>query len=638
MITTQETSAFKQEPANYLPLGLIAPSPTNPRKRFRQDKIDELAESIKKHGVIQPVLVRANPAYSEGNGQPTFELVCGERRWRASKQAEQSSILALTRELTDFEALEIQFLENVDRDDLHPLEEAEGLQSLLRAPEGLVGYASPEELAAKMGKSKRWVYLRLALLNLCQTARDAFLDDKINASVANLVARMPNHDQQAAACARILQGFGGEPLSVRATAEYLRQEFMLDLAHAPFDIAAPFQVAGPCGGCNKRSGASPDLFDDVKSGDLCQDSACFQEKKREAHEAKLTHAVAAGHIVLRGGAATKLMPGSATALPAGYVWFDAACPTLTADKRPLAEIFGAKQRGVITLEHPSSAIVRLVKEDDARKLLKSKGLLRPPAPKATLSNEGAATPTPPQSDQTKVAPTAEQKPAPMSQRQLEGLKAERIDRLHGQRIMALLDQRLDEGEPPFSILRLAILKLASDMTYEAYELVFGSMGWEIPGVEARHGSTSLVDAKFEHYIEAEADGVRLAKILALVLVAEELTNHWDLDDLENSDTLHAPTWTIATALDVANQLEAIREQAEIEGTEQVQAEEDQRLGKNAAGDAFAAAHAPATAAAKPGTTKYRDKQTGMTWSGKGLQPKWLKVAISMGKRLEDFHV
>jgi ParB/RepB/Spo0J family partition protein len=378
--TTAPTTSPEQ--AQHIPLGLLRPRPTNPRKRFTPAKITELAESIKKLcGNFQPILARPNPDYAEGNGQPRYEIVAGERRWRACAEAGMPSVLALVRDISHFDCLEIQLVENIDREDLHPLEEAEGLKALLRDAQGgkdAQGYATADDLAARIGKSRRWVFARLALLNLCESAREAFLADKFSASVAGLIARMPDAGQQADATKRILEGWGGEPYSYRQAAEYLHKEFMLALDKAPFDIAASFQHAGPCGACPKRSGAAPELFDDVKSGDMCQDSACFNAKVDATHQAKLDAARAAGHTVLSGTAARELMPSIST-LPQGYHWFDKPCPALTDSKATLRELFGNKSPEVITLDHPGDRIVSLAPDAAVRKLLKAKGLLNAPA-------------------------------------------------------------------------------------------------------------------------------------------------------------------------------------------------------------------------------------------------------------------
>src|SRR4051812_46403651 len=103
-------------------------SKTNPRKHFHQAELDELAASIRSHGVLQPVLVRPAPSAKDPN--VLFEIVAGERRFRAAKAAGLSTIPAIVRSLTDLQVLEIQVIENLQRSNLHPLEEAEGYEAL----------------------------------------------------------------------------------------------------------------------------------------------------------------------------------------------------------------------------------------------------------------------------------------------------------------------------------------------------------------------------------------------------------------------------------------------------------------------------------------------------------------------------
>ncbi|RZL32869.1 MAG: ParB/RepB/Spo0J family partition protein, partial [Rubrivivax sp.] len=363
-------------------LALFKPSPTNPRKRFNPTKLSELAESIKRHDVLQPVTARPNPEFAEGNGMPPLELVAGERRWRASQLAEAADLPALVKDLNDLEVLEIQLVENIERDDLHPLEEAGGIHDLMTCSHKAGKPLNTEDMGLKLGKSPRWVALRLELLRLCDEARAAFLDDVINASVAGLIARMPNVDQQREATARILTGFNGEPFTFRAAADYLRKEFMLDLARAPFNIhAIDYKVATTCTACPKRSGSKPDLFDDVKTGDLCQDSRCFAAKSEEAHQRLLQQCRDAGHRLVQGKDATKLLSGEVK-LDSGHYVASEPCSDLTSDKRQLFDIFGAAQKGFVTIEHPTThALVTWVPAKIVKKLLQAKGLLRAAAPK-----------------------------------------------------------------------------------------------------------------------------------------------------------------------------------------------------------------------------------------------------------------
>lgn len=623
---TTTTTPHAQEAAVHLPLTLLTPSPTNPRKRFNQDKIDELAASITKHGgVFQPILARRNPAATDTNGQPPFEIIAGERRWRASKQANMASVLALVREITDFDALEIQLLENIDREDLHPLEEADGLHKLLREPNGIQGYATAEELAQRIGKSRRWVFQRLALLNLCDAAREAFLADTINASVAGLIARMPDPANQAEATKRIVQGFGGEPYSFRAAAEYLHKEFMLSLAKAKFDITAPYQCAGPCAACPKRSGAAPDLFAELNSGDMCQDSKCYDAKTEEAHQLLLQAARDAGQQVFSGDDARMVMP-SPRMLPAGHQWLDKPCPELTDSKRTLLDIIGATHKHIMVLDHPyTETVIHLVPTTTVKQVLKAKGLLR----EAEQPSAQAAAPAAPPD---KARPVL--KPQPLSPSALQA----HIETRHGEKFSALLFKRLHDAlasatELPLIALRMLIMDRMdnSNGSYEAFALLYDTHGWERP--DQQRG--------FPHDLERRLgllDGRALGELLIETLLVEQLSNAWTLDDLETYDDNNVAA-TMATHFKI--DLDVLDAQAYDAAAIEVKAEETKRLNPEGtapvldATDAFVAS-ASAAATQPKSAIKYRNAMTGETWSGRGLMPKWLKVRLEEGHTLADF--
>lgn len=172
-----------------LPVTSIAPGGTNPRRHFDEGQLLELADSIRAHGVLQPVLVRA-----KGRG---YELVCGERRWRASTLAGRTEIPAIVRELKDEEVLEIQLVENLARADLHPLEEAQGYEQLHTRH----GY-SVETIAAKLGRSRKYVYDRIKLLALTEDAKKHFLAGRLTAGHAILLARLDEKAQEEALASR----------------------------------------------------------------------------------------------------------------------------------------------------------------------------------------------------------------------------------------------------------------------------------------------------------------------------------------------------------------------------------------------------------------------------------------------------
>lgn len=164
-----------------LPLKSIAESPTNPRKHFGD--LRELAESIAKKGVLQPILVRP-----KGKG---YELVAGHRRLRAAAAAGLDVVPAMVREMTDEEVLEAQLIENCQRSDIHAMEEAEGYRRLMASKTGY----DAARIAEKVGKSVAYVYDRLKLLSLTPAAQALFLDGKIAAGHAIILARLSPADQ-----------------------------------------------------------------------------------------------------------------------------------------------------------------------------------------------------------------------------------------------------------------------------------------------------------------------------------------------------------------------------------------------------------------------------------------------------------
>ncbi|WP_457425609.1 ParB/RepB/Spo0J family partition protein [Roseateles sp. P5_E7] len=572
------------------PLTHFKPSPTNPRKRFNPTKLAELAESIKRLDVLQPVLSRPNPDYAEGNGMPHLELVAGERRWRGSELAGAADLPTLVKDLTDLEVLDIQLVENIERDDLHPLEEADGMRRLLDASAKAGKPLAAEGLAVKLGKSPRWVFLRLELLNLCDDARDAFLEDTINASVAGLIARMPNVDQQREATARILTGFNGEPFTFRAAADYLRKEFMLDLARAPFNIDVSYSVAGPCHRCDKRSGSKPDLFDDVKTGDLCQDSKCYAAKGEEAHQRLLKACGEAGHRIVQGNDARKLLSGEVK-IDGGHYVANEPCAELTTDKRQLFDIFGTIQKGFVTIEHPTThALVTWVPAKIVKKALKAKGLLRPAAPAPAPAPVAAPAPR-------MVAAPAEQadearpvlKPQPLTPKQLESQIKYRSGELFTSTLLASLCKSLAEAEAPsLSILQLLTIDKLLTASDDATALLQGQLA-PFPDLASYSAGGARRAAAQKHI--APLNGRELADLLAMLLVAEELSNQDDLHTLETY-----ANYAVALAADLQLDMEAMQAQAEQDAAAQVQAEEDNRLGRNAAGEAFAAAHGSEVAA------------------------------------------
>lgn len=301
------TAVVHESALQNIPLELIFFSNTSAqelrREQLDKGKLEELAESIRSVGVAQPILVRPLREDTINKGH-AFELVAGERRVRAARMAKLVTIPAAVRELTDEQVVELQLVENLQREDLHELAEAEGYEQLLK-----IG-RSVDEIAAKVGKSRGTVYARMKLLALGPPARKAFYQGKIPASIALLLARIPNEKLQAEALKEVStdSNFNDGPMSVREAQEHIHQNYMLKLSEAPFKPSDADLVpkAGACGVCPKRTGNQPELFGDVKGADVCTDPACFKQKVLAHSERLISAAKGNGQTIITGPEAKKI--------------------------------------------------------------------------------------------------------------------------------------------------------------------------------------------------------------------------------------------------------------------------------------------------------------------------------------------
>lgn len=265
-----------------IPLSRIRESQTNPRHQFDEAKLAELAGNIKQYGVLQPILVRPMPL-----GAPDgYELVAGARRYRASKLAGRDTIPATVRELTDTECLELQLIENLQRADVHELDEAQGYATLMQLqPETY----TVETIATKVGRSQAYVYARLRLTHLVDEAKQAFYSAKLTVAHAFEMARLQPNDQcralqecfpQHRNAATILKDRKAEAVTVRKLREWIEREIHLDLTNAPFDPQDETLLpsAGACARCPKRTGNNPLLFPEVRQKSICTDRECYRAK------------------------------------------------------------------------------------------------------------------------------------------------------------------------------------------------------------------------------------------------------------------------------------------------------------------------------------------------------------------------
>lgn len=268
-----------------IPLSALRESKTNPRRHFNPTAFEELVKSIRTHGVLVPLIVRG---FGREGDERTYEIVCGARRYRAAKKASVKDVPVRIQPLTDLQVLEIQVIENLQREDVHPLDEGAGYRVLIEKTGHDVA-----TIAAKVDKSISYIYQRLKLTELIEPAKKACLEDKITAGHAILIARLQPGDQ-AEALKACFDRFDNYTKSVRHLGRWIEENIHLDLHAAPFPKADAmlFPAAGPCTTCPKRTGFTPDLFPDIKKKDTCTDQHCFEKKisafiarrKAEFHE------------------------------------------------------------------------------------------------------------------------------------------------------------------------------------------------------------------------------------------------------------------------------------------------------------------------------------------------------------------
>lgn len=307
------------------------PSPTQPRTVFDPVKLKELGDSILAQGVQIPLLLRARPQEytihepdlthndwivqdSKGgenffefeqqarnfagsdNLKPWFEIVDGERRWRAGLEAGLTDFPAMVRELTDEQVVQIQLISFLQKEGLTALEEAEAFRKLIDS-----GQHTVESLQKQTGKSRSHIWGRLALVKLSGPAREALLSDKIVTSVASAVATIPDLAKQEAFLKIITdEEHYKYPWSVRDVREEIERNYRVSLEESPFDLkdAELDATAGPCSKCPLRTGNMKELLGTDVNPNVCTSPNCYQGKVKAAEQRAVHEAESAGKTVL----------------------------------------------------------------------------------------------------------------------------------------------------------------------------------------------------------------------------------------------------------------------------------------------------------------------------------------------------
>ena len=193
-------------PVTIVNITKVEPNRDQPRKNFDEDALEELAESIKQYGLLQPILVQDRKTY--------YEIIAGERRWRAARLAGVKEVPVVIREYTDREIMEISLIENIQREDLNPIEEAQAYESLINE------YSlTQEEVAEKVSKNRSTIANSLRLLKLCDEVRQMIIEDKLTTGHARALIPIEDAELQTEAANFIFDN----KLSVRDTEIYIKK-------------------------------------------------------------------------------------------------------------------------------------------------------------------------------------------------------------------------------------------------------------------------------------------------------------------------------------------------------------------------------------------------------------------------------
>lgn len=316
-----------------VPIGLLYESEHNTRTRFDPAKLAELADSIRAQGIIEPLIVR-----EQKSGKKLYEIVAGARRFRAAAIAGQALIPVVIRALTDEAALELQLVENDQREDMHALDRAAGYRRLLDQ----CGY-DVKQIAARTGKSPETIYAHLKLLDLAPDPHQALAADRLTAGHAVLIARLQPAGQKKALAACF--DWDKSLRSVRALDAWIEQHIRLPLDSVPWklDDAALVPAAGACAACPKReeSGKHP----------RCLDPHCYQDKKDawiEQQKARVAQKTGAPPLLVSEAYGGKPAKGTLTRhdyvqVPAGQTGKDVQ-PALIVDGDRLGQVIQVRRK------------------------------------------------------------------------------------------------------------------------------------------------------------------------------------------------------------------------------------------------------------------------------------------------------
>ena len=486
----------------FVPLKAIASNPLNPRKTFDQAKLEELAASIRDKGVLEPVILRPHPQ-AGAKANVSYQVVAGERRIRAAAIAGLQVIPALVRGYGDRACLEVMVIENEQRDDVRPLEKAEGYHELTKLG------VKPDEIAKRVGKSESTIYGLLALLKLPDKARKALEKGELSPAVAGLIARVPGEEDRKQATKDLTSGWGDNGPSFREAKEYIEEHYVRELKSAPFDRKSLELVpsAGSCDQCPKRVGnlqkVDPDGYAGFR-GDGCTDPACYQSKVTAWQEQETAAAEKEGKTVLSGKESGKLFgeyAGGHLKYEAPY--FDLAGRNMYDSKSRTYEQLVGKEladKTVLAFDH-NNQLHKLVPKADANKVLKEKEI---PTSFSSGGRNGKASPA-------EVRRRAEEKIKSEVNRRCIARLVENAEQIFDDAVSNMLVTKV----PLLDVIKALIPGVASELWHETLKGVLQRRGKEASGHDQKDKSLKE--------LTTELTGAKLFGLLAELGAAKMVT-------------------------------------------------------------------------------------------------------------------
>jgi ParB/RepB/Spo0J family partition protein len=401
----------------FINIDQVRPDPDQPRKKFDQAKLQELADSIKEQGIIQDLIVRLRPAPTKllgpdlidkewrviEGGKETFrgtenmariyagadnlvdgyEIVDGERRWRAAKLAGLDKVPVAVREVSANVKLSLQVVANQQRENLTALDEAAAYRKEIES-----GRHTAESLYKSLGISRGTLFSRLALNRLQPTVRAALESGKISVSVAGLVSMIPGKKGQEEFVEDASGDEWSEPMSFREAQELLERDYCRSLKGAPFkldevyeggfveDGAGPdLKERGACNACAFRTGNMPEASG-FKNPNVCTRPKCFEAKGRVASKQAIAKAEEAGRRVLPEKEGLSLFTSWQPETPRSeskYMKLDEVCYD-DKRRRTFKEILGKSAPEPVMALNPNQKLVPVYEKETVAKLLEEKGL------------------------------------------------------------------------------------------------------------------------------------------------------------------------------------------------------------------------------------------------------------------------